>query len=144
MTEKLNAHQVMLTFHGRLIIPHLVWVYVCLFRDPKILSLSISTTYLCLGGSSTINLWTNSFRCKECLVIFLLLPYIIEIPFLNANGVDPDTLIWVYTVRNCPFYGTLGINGLMIFRNTILVCCPLTHYNIKKTYKKGTYAVIIL
>ena len=36
-------------------------------------------------------------------------------PELNANNVVPDQmphLIWVYTVWQCPFYGTPDLNGL--------------------------------
>ena len=44
-----------------------------------------------------------------------------EIAIVNANRVDPDQtpyfrilrrLIWVYSVYQCPLYGTLGINGI--------------------------------
>ena len=50
------------------------------------------------------------FHYKGCLVSFLS-PCFIYIPALNANSVDPDQmwhLIWVYTVCQCPIYGTLG------------------------------------
>ena len=58
--------------------------------------------------SATSTIWT------EELSDWLLL-YFIEIPVFNANSVDPDqTLHWVYTVCQCPFYGTLGINGLIL------------------------------
>ena len=38
----------------------------------------------------------------------------LQISELNANSEDPvlQCLIWVYTVCQCPFYGTLGLNGL--------------------------------
>ena len=47
-----------------------------------------------------------------------MLPFSIEIPAFNTNSLDPDQmprlrrLIWVYTVCQCPFDGTLGKNGL--------------------------------
>ena len=61
-----------------------------------------------------------------CLVGFLLLSCLVEISELNANSVDPDQmphsarLIWVYTVCQSPFYGTLGINGLT---SSCALCC---------------------
>ena len=54
-----------------------------------------------------------------------------EIPVLNANSVDPDQ-----TLRSaesdlglhylCPFYGTLGVNGL---KGKPLMESILTHWN---------------
>ena len=45
--------------------------------------------------------------------LFLLLPCFIEIPAFNANRVL-RRLIRVNTVCQCPFYRTLGLNGLKI------------------------------
>ena len=46
----------------------------------------------------------NSYRRGSGQI--LLLPCFIEIPVFLRR------LIWVYTVCHCPFYGTLGLNGL--------------------------------
>ena len=68
--------------------------------------------------SSTLTLWTSPFPNEEMSGKILLLPYYIEIPVFNANGEDPDQMPHsvasdlVYTVCQCPFYGTLGTNGL--------------------------------
>ena len=49
---------------------------------------------------------------------FLLILFIREIPVIDKNSVKPYQtrvewrLILVYTVCQCPFYGTLGINGV--------------------------------
>ena len=56
---------------------------------------------------------------KVCqLVFFFILPCFVENPVFQANSVDPDQTPrsaasdLVCTVCQCPFYGTLGINGL--------------------------------
>ena len=57
---------------------------------------------------------------KNRSVWFSLLSQFIEIAVLNANSMDTVRchtlwqLIWVYTVSQCLFYGTLGINGLTL------------------------------
>ena len=54
---------------------------------------------------------------------FLLLPCFIEMPVINANSDDPDQmprlrrLILVYTVCQCPIYGTLSTNRLIYHKN---------------------------
>ena len=51
-----------------------------------------------------------------------MISFIIEIDILNANSADPDQTprSWasdlVYTVWRCPFFGTLGTNGLIRFQ----------------------------
>ena len=45
--------------------------------------------------------------------LFLLLPCFLEIPAFNANSVDLDQTPHSDTVCQCPFYGTLGLNGLI-------------------------------
>ena len=65
--------------------------------------------------SSTLTFWTGQFPKEWVSGWILLLPCFIEIPVSIAKNVDPDQtprLNWVYTVCQCPFYGTLGINGL--------------------------------
>ena len=52
----------------------------------------------------------------EGVFSLFLLSFIIEMHVLNANIVDPDQmpcsarLIWVYTVCQCPVYGTPGVH----------------------------------
>ena len=77
-------------------------------------------THLCLVESSTSSLWRGPIPVERSLVsFFLLLPCFIEIPVFYANSVDPDQtprlwrLIWICTVCQCSFYGTLGLDGLM-------------------------------
>ena len=55
---------------------------------------------------------------RGVFVSFLLLPWLTEIPELNANSEDPDqsprsVLIWVYAICQCHFYAKAGINGLI-------------------------------
>ena len=57
--------------------------------------------------------------------LFLLLPCLISIPDQNANRVDPDQTPRYAASdlgQHClpiPFYGTLGINGFMIYFDDI-------------------------
>ena len=61
-----------------------------------------------------------------CLSVFITTMFI-EMSVINANSVDPDqsprsvALIWVYTVCQCPIYGTLGINGLRVHTDKCFV-----------------------
>ena len=54
--------------------------------------------------------------------LVLLLSCFVEIPELNANDVDPDQMPhsaasdFGLPVCKCPFYGMLGLNGLMVCR----------------------------
>ena len=72
--------------------------------------------------------WSNSNRSGSGK--FLLLPCFIEIPVFYVNSVDPDQtlhLIWVYTVCQCPFNGTLGLNGLRYIWHSHLMAKPETY-----------------
>ena len=68
--------------------------------------------------SSTLTLLTGSFLNERVSSYFLILPCFIEIPVFKANSVDSShrpqlrRLILVYTVCQCPFYWTQGINAL--------------------------------
>ena len=81
--------------------------------------------------SSTLTLWTGPFPIESRSSYFILLPCFIEIPVFNAYSVDSEEtplyavpelvrchlmrrLIWSYSVCQCPLYGTVGINGLML------------------------------
>ena len=89
---------------------------------------------------------------------FPLLPYFIEIHVFNANIVYLDQtprsvegLVRVYTVWQCPFYWTLGINGLTVltgpyklelklkpvFHEVIRIFteCPVWNYDGSSTYQ---------
>ena len=69
--------------------------------------------HLCKMDSSTSTLWTGPFLLEGMSGLFLFLPCFNENSVSNANSADPDqSLIWVYTICKCPFYGTLSINGL--------------------------------
>ena len=63
--------------------------------------------------SSIVALWT--VPTEGISDYFLSLPYFTEMCAFNINSVDPDqtlqnaTCDLVYTVCQCPFYGTLGI-----------------------------------
>ena len=50
-------------------------------------------THLCQVDSFTISLWTSPFPVKGVSGKFLLLPWVTEIPVLNANSVDPDQML---------------------------------------------------
>ena len=60
-------------------------------------------------------------------MVSFLLPYFVEISELNTNIVDLIRrrvlwqLIGICTVCQCPFYGTLSINGLMCIQNFIRI-----------------------
>ena len=45
-------------------------------------------------------------------LVFFIITIFTEITLFNANSIDPgsDGAFWVYTVCQCLFYGTLGIN----------------------------------
>ena len=61
-------------------------------------------------------------KCSSIACLSSKLHVLVCGPFtlINANNVDPDqtpfsaasNLIWIYNVCQCPFYATLGINGL--------------------------------
>ena len=40
--------------------------------------------------SCTVTLWSDTFPVERVSGLFLLLPYVIETPVLNANSVDSD------------------------------------------------------
>ena len=69
---------------------------------------------------STLTPWTGSFLIEGGLVSFLLLPCFLEITVFNTNSVGPNQtshlcrLISVFTVSQCPFYGTPGIKMLNV------------------------------
>ena len=67
-----------------------------------------------VGWTPTTTLRTGLFQIAGCLVSFLFLLCYISTPVFNASSVDHilRRLIGVYTVCQCPFYRTLGINGL--------------------------------
>ena len=76
--------------------------------------------------SSTSTLWTGPFLI-DGVSGKILLKYFIEILVFNVNckqcrprpdATECSILIWVYTVCQCPFYGTLGLNGLKLILNT--------------------------
>ena len=96
---------------------------LCIFaQSSSCAHLYITLTHLCRVDSSILTLWTGSFQYKECLVsLYCYGFFFIEIPVFNANSIDPvlRRLIWVYTVCQCAFYRSLGINGL-IWVNTVL------------------------
>ena len=74
-------------------------------------------TCLCpnLVDSSTCLFERFHFQFRGvCFIFVFSIVIFIENPALNACNVDPDQTprFWVYTVCQCPFYGTLGMNGL--------------------------------
>ena len=50
-------------------------------------------THLHQVDSSTTTHWLDRFPVEDGLVSFLLLLCFIEIPVINANGVDPDQML---------------------------------------------------
>ena len=51
--------------------------------------------------SSTIPLWTGSMSVEGLSGLFLLSPYFIEFPVLNANSVDIDQMLHVAASDQC-------------------------------------------
>ena len=56
------------------------------------ISCTITLTHLSLVDSSTALYGQFHFLSKGCLVCFLALPFIMEIPVFNANSADPDQM----------------------------------------------------
>ena len=89
--------------------------YICWERKSFLSCL----TNLCRVDSSIINSLDSSLSYIRGFWLFLLLSCFVDIPVFNGNSVDPNQmphlryLIWIYTVYQYPFYGTLGINGLI-------------------------------
>ena len=73
------------------------------------------------SGIFYLSLWTGPFLTKGVCFAFLVLSCFTEISVFNANSVDPirchvvQLLIWIFTVCQCPLYGTSGIKGLILF-----------------------------
>ena len=59
------------------------------------------------SGVFYLSLWTGAFPFEGVSGLFLVLLFIIVIPVLNANSVDPDQMlqIWVYNVCENIFVG---------------------------------------
>ena len=78
----------------------------------------VSLTHLCRVDSSTSTFWTSPFPKEGVSGYFflLLLVCFIEIHVFNANSEDPIRhrvlwrLLWIYSIFQCPFYGTRRIN----------------------------------
>ena len=70
-------------------------------------------THLCRVDTATITLWTAPFFSRRVSGLLVILLCFVEILVFNANSETPDLrrLILVYAVCQCPFYGTLYING---------------------------------
>ena len=104
---------------------------VCDFLMHFVMGLAIHVkhlTHLCLVDFCLNSLdWSISSRRG---LWFLLIPCFKEIPVFNANSVDPNQMPHsaesdrVCTV-SVPFFGTLGINGLMMVSCFIY---PFQHY----------------
>ena len=91
-----------------------------MYYGPVALYYEIKLCYvmLCMpSGVFCLSLWTGAFPFEGVSGLFLVLPFIIVIPVLKANSVDPDQMlqIWVYSVCEGHFCGTLGINGLNFY-----------------------------
>ena len=70
--------------------------------------------------SSTSTLWAGPFSTEGLSGYFLFVCFI-EFPVFDANSVDPDQTPHSAASDlglhcRCPFYGTLGINGLSRMR----------------------------
>ena len=73
--------------------------------------------YLWRVDSSTSTLWTGLFPIEECLVSFFI------ITEFYRNSCPQRRLIRVYTVCQCLFYGTPGLNGINYIGECNLFCC---------------------
>ena len=97
-------------------------------------------------ASSTLTIWTGPFPNSQVSGQLLLLPCFIEITVLNANSVDPDQTprstasdLGLHCCQ-CPFYGTLGLNGLNITKTCLYIFDPLKpHFYIVKLGFAGCY-----
>ena len=74
------------------------------------------------SGLFYLNTLDRSISYRRGVWIVLLLPCFIEFSVFDANSVDRDQTprsAASDTVCQCPFYGTLGLNGL---RENVLEC----------------------
>ena len=68
-------------------------------------------------NSSTLTLRSSPFRIEGMTDCFYYYRVLCKFLYFNANSVDLDQ-----TPQNCPFYGTLGLDGLMFVFNLHLTC----------------------
>ena len=64
------------------------------------------------------------FRVTGCLNCFFVLSFTVEISVPYTEYIRRRVLrrlTWVYTVCHCPFYETLGINGLTVYPKEAIV-----------------------
>ena len=75
-----------------------------------------AVTHLYQINASTLTLWSVYFNTRSVKLGFSVAIFFLIIPVQNAISVDSDemprsaVLIWIYTVCQCPFDRTLGIN----------------------------------